>query len=93
MLAKVVDGSFGRFRHALHELLFYDVPLVVLQRCGVNPHLADASICTANTDVLVGTSEASAGMSLEVRECHQGIIIGEVSTYRHLLEPLATLYW
>ncbi len=37
--------------------------------------LADSSVCTANTDVLVGTAEAAHHMTLKMSQDKQGIIV------------------
>ena len=57
----------------------------------MNLCLAYSSVGTSYTDILVASTEASHCVTLEVRQYKEGIIIKEVLTNMHFLEPFATL--
>ena len=78
VLPEVVDTCLGRFGHAFHEFLLLDVPLVILAGCRVNSCLADASVSTADADVLVRAAETALRVSLEMGECHHCVVVRQV---------------
>ena len=91
MTTKIVDGGLGGFCHAFHEFFLDDVPLVVLVRRGMDPCLADASVSTADADVLVRTAEATIGVSLEMGQRYHCVVVGQMAAHRHLFEPFASV--
>ena len=89
VLAEMVDGGLGGLGHPLHELFLGDVPLVGLAGGGVDPGLAHAAVGAADADVLVAAAEAALGVALEMGQRHHGVIVDQMASHGHLVEPLA----
>ena len=55
----------------------------------MDPFFSDASVCAADTDVLIGSAEAAHGMSFEMGQSQEGVVVCQVLTYGHFFEPFA----
>ena len=83
----MVRHRFRGLRHALHELLVADVPLVALAGRGVDHGLAGLPVRAADADVLVGAAEAALHVALEMGEGQQGVVVCQRPAHGHLCEP------
>lgn len=50
------------------------------------------TICAADTDVFIGSTESTHRMTFEMRQRYHGIIIQHMISYRHLSEPFSVFY-
>ena len=72
---KMVNNRLCRLGDPLHQLLSSNAPHIIRTFYRVDHRLADSSVCTANTNVLVGTAEAAHHMTLKMSQDKQGIIV------------------
>ena len=85
---EMIDGGFGRFRHAFHEFFFRDAPLAV----GVsfmNPFFADFAVRAADADIFIRAAEASHRVAFEMREDDEGIVIQKPFADGHFFKVFA----
>ena len=71
----MVNNRLCRLGDPLHQLLRSNAPHIIRTFYRVDHRLADSSVCTANTNVLVGTAEAAHHMTLKMSQDKQGIIV------------------
>lgn len=90
IFSEMVDDRFCRLGHALHEFLFFDVPLVVLTGSCVDPGLAYAAVGASDSDILVASAETALSVALEVGQNDQRVVVGKMSADRHLLKPFSS---
>lgn len=93
VLAEEINGGFGGFRHVLHEelLAWPGVPVfrLVVYIDAMDLALADASIRTADGEILHRAAEAAHGMSFEMGEDDHRVIVHDVAAHGDCLEMLA----
>ena len=87
ILAEEINCRLGGFGNLFHQFFFDNTPVIAV--LGMDHTLADPAVGTADADVLVSTAETAHGMSLEVRQGKQGIIVCHVGAVRHMIEPFA----
>ena len=70
----MIYRCFGRFCDALHQFFLCNAPHIRGTFYGVDHSFADTSVCTADTNVPVGSAETTHGMSFEMCQDKHGII-------------------
>ena len=86
----MIHDRLAGFRDPLHELFFTNGPLI-FARIGMDHGFTNAAVSTADTDVLVGAAKAALRMTFEMGENHKRIIVQQIFSDAHVLEPLAAM--
>ena len=74
MLAKMIYNRLGGFGDTFHQFFFCNTPHIVRTFYCMNHSLTNTSVCTADTNVLVGSAETTHGMPFEMCQDKHGII-------------------
>ena len=84
----MIYGCLGRFCDALHQFFLCNAPHIRGTFHGVDHSFANTSVCTADTNVLVGSAETTHGMSFEMCQDKHGIIICDMASHSHMVKPV-----
>ena len=75
MLAKMIYNRLGGFGDTFHQFFFCNTPHIVRTFYCMNHSLTNTSVCTADTNVLVGSAKTAHYMALKVSQYQKGLII------------------